>query len=245
MFVKTQRLKVAVTLLFLLGLPVGLVRAQKDAASPVREAPPERFDHLVRRDFFAGYAGDVEALKRGMVQCEERLKTDPNNAEALVWHGGGLLFGAGKLFADKEWQRGAEQQQRGLAEMDRAVVLRPKDIGILVPRAAMLVTYSRFVPNAEQRAAMLARVVSDYEEVYLQQKPYIDKLSSHSRNELIFGLAEAYLRTGGDENRAKAHALLKLSLTNGDYSKEADAWLKAPAEAKAATFAHRCIGCHV
>lgn len=241
MFTKTQRLKLTVMLLFLFGLPVGLTHAQKGAALPDQ---PERFDHQVRRDFFAGYAGDADALKRGMAKCEERLKTDPNHAEALVWHGGGLLFGASKLFADKEWQRGSEQQQLGLAEMDRAVVLRPKDVGILVPRAAMLVTYSRFVPNTEQRAAMLKRVISDYEEVFLQQEPYLDKLSPHSRNELIFGLAEAYLRIGGDENRAKAHALLKLSLTDGDYSKEANTWLKTPADAKAATFAHRCIGCH-
>lgn len=154
------------------------------------------------------------------------------------------MFQAGQLFAKQEWQRGAEQQQRGLAEMDRAVEQRPNDISILVPRAAMLVTYSRFVPNAEQRAALLARVISDYEEVYRQQKSHLDKLSSHSRNELIFGLAEAYLRIGGDENRSKAHALLKLSLADSDYAKEADVWLKAPADAKPATFAHRCIGCH-
>ena len=55
--------------------------------------------------------------------------------------------------------------------------------------------------------------------------------------------ALAYLRSGG-ENRAKAHTLLKLSLADSDYAKEADGWLKAPADAKPATFAHRCIGCH-
>ncbi|MFN0111383.1 MAG: hypothetical protein ACKVZH_21170 [Blastocatellia bacterium] len=239
MFAKTQRLKLAATLLFVFGLSVGLAHAQKEAATP---AQPERFDHQVRNDFFSGYAGNAEALKRGMAKCEERLKTDPNHAEALVWHGGGLMFGATKLFTDKNWQQGMEQQQRGLAEMDRAVAQRPKDVAILVPRAAMLITYSRFVSNAEQRAAMLARVISDYEEVYRQQKSRLNKLSSHSRNELIFGLAEAYLRTGNEENRAKAHALLKLA--DNDYTKEADAWLKAPADAKPAIFAHTCIGCH-
>ncbi len=241
MFAKTYWLKLVVVLSFLFALPSVLAQVQKDTTNLGQS---ERFDHLVRRDFFAGYGGDAGALKRGMAKCEERLKAEPDHPEALVWHGGGLMFQAGQLFAKQEWQRGAEQQQRGLAEMDRAVEQRPNDISILVPRAAMLVTYSRFVPNAEQRAAMLARVISDYEEVYRQQKSHLDNLSSHSRNELIFGLAEAYLRIGGDENRSIAHALLKLSLADSDYAKEADVWLKAPADAKPATFAHRCIGCH-
>lgn len=107
-----------------------------------------------------------------------------------------------------------------------------------------LVTYSRFVPNADERAAMLARVISDYEEVYRQQKPYFDKLSSHSRGELLFGLAEAYLRSGDAEQLAKAHALLKLALNEKGYAQEANTWLQAPADAKPATFAHRCVGCH-
>lgn len=240
MIVPADRLKRIVAVLFLFTFPVALVYAQKEAVTNQHE----RFDHLVRNDFFAGYAGNAEALKRAMAKCEVRLKIDPDHPEALVWHGGGLMFQATQHFAKQDWEKGIEQQQRGLAEMDRAVASRPKDVAILVPRAALLVTYSRFVPNVEQRSAMLARVVGDYEEVYRQQKSHLDKLSSHSRNELIFGLAEAYLRIGGEENRAKAHVLLKQSLADSDYAKEADAWLKAPADAKPTTFAHRCIGCH-
>lgn len=234
-------LKLTIVTLFLLALPLGLTRAQKET-TPAAQA--ERLDNQVREDFFAGYAGNAEALKRGMAKCEERLKSEPDHAEALAWHGGGLMFQAGQLFAKQDWQRGTELQQQGLAEMDRAVAQRPNDIAILVPRAAFLVTYARFVPNADERAAMLNRAISDFEEVYRQQKTYFDKLSSHSHGELIFGLAEAYLRSGDAEKRAKAHALLKLALTENGYAQEAQTWLQSPADAKPATFAHRCIGCH-
>lgn len=203
-----------------------------------------RFDHLVREDFFAGFTGDVEALKRGMAKCEEKLKTEPDNADALVWHGAGLQFQAVSYFQKNDYKTGGELYQRGEAEMDRAVQLKPKSISILVARAAHLVAYSRFVPDPNEQKKMLAKVIHDYEEVYRQQQPHFDKLSQHSRGELLMGLAEAYLRSGGDENRNKAMALLKLAQKETVYAKEANKWMQAAPDAKPATFFHTCVGCH-
>lgn len=209
---------------------------------------PERFDFQVRNDFFAGFSGDHDALARGMKTCEEKLKTEPDHAEALVWHGSGLLFQAIDHFSRKDFQTGMALMNRGEAEMDRAVELRPHDVAVRVPRAACLLPYSRHVPNPEQQRAMLGKVIADYEETLRLQKPHFEKLSSHSRGELALGLAEAYLRVGGVENRAKAFELLKnvkISDANTPYAREADGWLKAPADAPAKTFTHNCFGCHV
>ncbi len=208
----------------------------------------ERFDFQVRNDFFAGLNGDREALARGIKICEEKLKAEPDHAEALVWHGCGLLFQAANQFRQNDRQGGIELAKRGEAEMDRAVALRPHDIEVRIPRAACLLPHSRHVPNPEQQRAMLGKVIADYEETLRLQKPRFEKLSSHSRGELVMGLAEAYLRVGGAENRAKAFELLKnvkISDANTPYAREADGWLKAPADAPAKTFAHNCFGCHV
>lgn len=114
----------------------------------------ERFDVKVRSDFFAGFAGNREALLRGMKACEEVLAREPTHAEALVWHGGGLHFLAGELFQRGEMARGAELAGRGLAEMDRAVELAPTTVAIRIPRGAYLLAASRFGP-AEMRRAMI------------------------------------------------------------------------------------------
>jgi hypothetical protein len=212
------------------------------------QKPTERFDLQVRNDFFAGFAGDAESLTRGMKACEEKLKTEPDHAEALVWHGSGLMFASGQRFRENDFARGVELAKKGAAEMDRAVELRPHDVAVRVPRAACLLPYSRYVPNADQQRVMLEKVIADYEETLRLQKPRFEKLSSHSRGELVMGLAEAYLRVGGAENRAKAFELLKTvkaSDANTPYAKEADGWLKAPTDAPAKTFAHNCFGCHV
>ncbi len=232
-----KRRTIKLTFVTALLLSVSLTFAQKQTAL--------RFDHLVREDFFAGFTGDTEALKRGMAKCEEKLKAEPDHAEALVWHGAGLQFLAIPYFQKpNEMQKGIAMYQQGEAEMDRAVQLQPKNIAVLIPRAAHYIAYSRYMPDPNEQAKMLPKVISDYEEVYRQQQSHFDKLSEHARGELLFGLAEAYLRTGGEANRAKAQALLKLVQKEKSYAKEATSWLQTAPDAKPSTFFHNCVGCH-
>ena len=233
---KPKTTKLAIITALALSFLLSLAFAQKQAEP--------RFDHLVREDFFAGFAGDAEALKRGMAKCEEKLKTEPDNAEALVWHGAGLRFQATAWFQKNEIQKGRALSQKGEAEMERAVQLQPQAVAVLIPRAATYLVSSRYVPNPEQQRAMLTKVIHDYEEVYRQRQARFDKLSEHARGELLLGLAEAYLRSGGADNRAKATALLTLAQREKSYAKEATAWLQAAPDARPATFFHTCVGCH-
>src|SRR5579864_6828820 len=160
-----------------------------------------RFDFLVRNDFFAGFSGDPAALERGMKACEEVLAQNPNHAEALVWHGGGLFFTSGQLFRKGDPNKGRELYQRGLKEMSDAVALAPDNVGVLIPRGATLLTGSRFMPTGDPASQLLTQGLADYEKVYELQSSYFDTLSSHARGELLFGLAEGYMRAG---NEAKA-----------------------------------------
>ena len=43
----------------------------------------ERFDQLVRGDFFAGFAGNQEALTRAMEACDDALAQNPQNAGSV------------------------------------------------------------------------------------------------------------------------------------------------------------------
>jgi hypothetical protein len=111
----------------------------------------QRFDNVVRADFFAGYGGDAARPARAMDTCEKALAADPKNAAALVWHGGGLYFQSGQKFRAGDWQAGLEMQQRGLKEMDEAVALRPNDLQTLIPRGATLLASAPFLPDPDAR----------------------------------------------------------------------------------------------
>jgi len=209
--------------------------------STIRSAPAqERFDLKVRNDFFAGFAGNAEALARGMKACEAALAENPKQAEALVWHGGGLLYQAGGAFRSGDQQKGMEMWTRGLQEMKTAVELEPDSVGVRIPRGASLLGVSRFVPP-EMAKPLLADGLADYEHTYELQKPMFAELGTHPRGELLFGLAEGYSRFGDEAKARQYFELIKHDLPDTAYAKRADLWMETKSLPANQT---QCVGCH-
>jgi tetratricopeptide (TPR) repeat protein len=210
------------------------------SASAAGQAPSDRFDYLVREDFFAGYAGDREALSRAMKLCEETLAKDPKHAEALVWHGGGLLFLSGQAFQGGDIAKGMQMWQKGLDEMDQAVALQPDNVAVRIPRGASLLETSKYIPQPAQARALLEKAVGDYEKTLELQKPYFDKLSAHSRGELLIGIADGHRRLGNTERARIYFERMVKELPNSNYAQTARAFIE-----KGTFPANRtCTGCH-
>ena len=198
-----------------------------------------RFDFEVRADFFAGFSGDLKRLERAMMRCEEVLAENPNHAEALVWHGAGLIGQAGQLFARGEAPKAMELWGKGLGEMNRAVALAPDNVGVRIPRGASLFEASRHVPE-DQKAPLLKLALSDYEHTLQLQTAIFSRLSDHAKGELLFGLADGWARLG-DQQKAREYFM---RLTN-DAAKSgrvtyANLWLEGKPPANPGT----CVGCH-
>jgi tetratricopeptide (TPR) repeat protein len=210
------------------------------APQPARVAA-QRFDLVVRTDFFAGFGGDQARLAKGMAACELVLADNPNHAEALVWHGSGLAFSAGTAFRTGDAKTGAELWQRGLAEMEKAVALEPDNVGVRIPRGALLLQATQNMP-AEIGRPLVEKAVSDYEHVLALQSPYFSTLGDHPKGELLFGLAEGYSRLGNLEKaRLYFDRLVKDAPTSGQAPK-AEAWLATGTIPKSAGLG--CVGCH-
>jgi tetratricopeptide (TPR) repeat protein len=205
-------------------------------------AAEERFDMRVRNDFFAGFAGNQEALNRGMKLCEDELAHNPANAPALVWHGSGVFFQSGMYFRTGDRAKGGEFWQRGLGEMDQAVTMAPDDLGVRIPRGAVLLTASRMLPSAELARPLIEKGVGDFERVLELQKNYFDTLGTHPRGELLIALADGYARLGKDDQATAYFERIRAALPGSVYAASAGKWLAtktlAPREAG-------CLGCHV
>jgi tetratricopeptide (TPR) repeat protein len=201
-----------------------------------------RFDMQVRNDFFTGFGGDAAALDRGMKACEQVLAQNPKHAEALVWHGGGLFFMSGQLFRKGDANKGMELYARGLKEMNDAVELTPDNVGVRIPRGATLLTASRAMPPGEQASKLLMQGLIDYEKAYELQSSYFDTLSGHARGELLFGLAEGFLRAGNDAKAREYFEKLAAAGPSCGHYAEAKAWLDT---GKVDPKRVACTGCHV
>lgn len=218
-----------------LGFAIGFL-------STLHAQTPQRFDLKVRQDFFTGFTGDTEALTRGMKACEVALAADPKNAEAMVWHGSGLLFQAGQAFQGGDQQTGMSLWTRGLKEMQTAVDLEPDNVGVRIPRGAVLLATSHYLPSPEMAKPLIVDGLSDYERTYDLQKSLFDTLGSHPRGELLFGLADAYSRLGDEAKARKFFELIRTDLPNTEYAKRAGLWMETKSLPVEKT---QCVGCHV
>lgn len=203
-------------------------------------AKEERFDLLVREDLFAGFGGDKEALARGIKICDEALKTNPKNAEALVWRGAGRVYLAGQAFQEKNQAEGFKLFMSGQKDMDDAVKLEPKNVGVRIPRASVLMPASGGMPAAMAKP-LLEKVREDFEAIYELQKDSLDKVGTHPKGELRMGLADVYRRLGNAEKSKEQLDILVKELPDTKYSARATEWLAAKPDVK---LAHSCIGCH-
>ena len=200
----------------------------------------KRFDFLVREDIFAGLAGDRARFDKAMKLCEETLAKNPKHAEAMVWHGGGVFTRASWAFQAGDMRKGGELWRKGLDEMNAAVALEPDNIGVLIPRAAVLLEASKHVPLPAAARELLETAVNDYEKVLRLQQPYFDKLSTHARGELLSALGSGWYRLG-DVNKAE-HYFKRLAKEGAGtpYAEKAQFWL----EKKTLSKNQSCSGCH-
>ena len=99
---------------------------------------------------------------------------------------------------------GGELWQRGMEEMDKAVALEPDNVGVRIPRGALLLQATRNMPPDMGRP-LLEKGVGDYEHVLALQSAYFDTLGGSSQSgELLFGLAEGYQPAGPTPRRRAA-----------------------------------------
>lgn len=201
----------------------------------------QRFDHVVRNDFFSGFAGNQEAMARAMKASEAALQENPNHAEAMVWHGAGVFFQSGQLIQKGEQAKGMELYGQGIVEMKKAVAMAPNMIGVRIPRGAVLLTASRNMPP-QLAKALREDGISDYLAVYDLQKDNLAAMGSHPRGELLFGLADAYSRNGETEKAQQYFDLVLKLVPDSVYAKRAALWNETKQALPAAQAG--CVGCH-
>jgi hypothetical protein len=203
--------------------------------------PGERFDFAVRADFFAGFQGDRARFERAMRRCEEELAKNPDHAEALVWRGSGLMTLSGAAFQGGDVQKGMELWQRAVTDMNRAVSLAPDDVAVRIPRGATLFEASRYAPPA-QGAPLLTLALEDYGHALRLQEQSGDfqRLSSHAKGELLFGLADGWARAGDQQKARDFFTRLTTDASDSGRAPYAKAWLEGKPPSSPGT----CSGCH-
>jgi tetratricopeptide (TPR) repeat protein len=214
--------------------------ARAPSASPGWGPSPERFDKLVRDDFFDGIKGDAEALERGMKRCEEELARDPDNAGALIWHATGLASRAGAAVRAGRPAEAQALMARAMKESEHALELRPRDIDIVVVHGSLMLAMGASMPDPQAAHARTEAGVRDYENVVAAQRQDWPRLSVHGRGQLLYGLADGWERLGDRDKARGYYRRIVGEVPQSPLAPRARAWLDGKPEKDYV----RCLGCH-
>ncbi len=211
------------------------------AMSVIQAAETRGVDAKVRNLFFAGFNGDTKSMETGLKATEELLATEPNNGEAMVWHGSGVYFQGGQAFQQGDSARGMQLFLKGSEEMAKAVASHPDDPAVLAPRGAVLLQ-STVGMQGPQVAGLVRTGVRDLEHVLVIEDAYFAKLDEHMRGQVLFGIADGYSRLGENEKARPYFQRVVKELPNTEYQRRADTWL---ATGKLTPAQSMCVGCHI
>jgi tetratricopeptide (TPR) repeat protein len=202
------------------GLAV-LAAAGMAAASVAQE----RFDYQVRDDMFRAFGGNEAALKNALSMIEEKLSEDPDHAEALVWRGAASYWQAGRAFGAGDAAGARTLAAAAMADMDRAIALQPGNVGVLVPRAAVLLVAARNQRDPARARDLAARAAVDFEAALAIRQGAFAQLGQHNRGEYLSGLAESWALAGEREKSASYLRRVVAELPNSPYAERAAAKL--------------------
>ncbi len=200
----------------------------------------ERFDNQVRDDMFRAFGGNEAAFKNALSIIEEKLRENPDHAEALVWRGAARYWEAGQAFAAGD-SAGAEALAAvAMVDMDRAIALKPSNIGVLIPRAAVLLAAARNQRDPKRVRDLATRAATDFETALAIRQPAFDHLGQHNRGEYLSGLAESWALAGNQDKAERYLQRILAELPNSPYAERA--------AAKSANWSDRrplnCQTCH-
>jgi tetratricopeptide (TPR) repeat protein len=207
------------------------------------QAPKPTFYTMVREDTFAGYiGGDMARFERGMEYAEKVLAENPQNADALVWKGGGQVFLATRLYAQDLNAKADILYEGGLALMEQALANEPRNVGVQASYGGVLAYLAPRLPEWRRKAA-LEKARSMYERLYKGQEQALDGMPVHFRGETLAGLAETNQKLGNMEQAQFYLKRILASLPNTPYAITAKHWLAHP-ESVDANAQIVCGTCH-
>ena len=185
----------------------------------------ERFDYEVREEMFRAFGGNEAALKSAMATIEAKLKEQPDHAEALVWRGSARNWMAGRALQAGDTAGARAMTVEGMADMDRALALEPSNIGVLVPRAAVLLAVARNQRDAARMRELAGQSAANFETALALRQNAFPNLGQHNRGEYLSGLAESWALAGNKETAEGYLRRILAELPNSVYAERATAKL--------------------
>ena len=198
---------------------------------------------LVREDVFAGFlTDDMERLARGEKNIETLLEKRPaEKSSLLAWKAGVATYRAVRAHEANRNDEFQREYRQALDLFSQARELGSNDPGVPAVTGGVYAVFADRLPK-EHREAAWSTAYDAYQELWKAQGPFVDRLPTHLRGELLGGLAVSAMRTGRTEEAMRHLDKILAVLAGTPYEPVAKKW-KANPKAAADT-SITCMTCH-
>ncbi len=164
-----------------------------DSPDPPLENKRLPISTLIREDIFAGWRqDDMERFTRGEKNIELLLEQRPHaKVELLAWKGGTKLYRAvvaNEAGNEEEFQRLHEEALELFAEAKKAGV--PQNFVVSAVTGGSYALFADRLPE-ELRDAAWEECWDNYQVLWSQQGPVVEKLPLHIKGELLAGIIQS------------------------------------------------------
>jgi len=227
-------------ILFVVGLVT--VAAAQSPQAPLSETRLT-VHTLVRQDIFAGFLfDDMERFARGEKNIELLLVQRPaQRGNLLAWKGGAALYRAVRAHETNKADEFQRFYRQALDHFAEAGKVTSGNDGVAAVTGGSFAVFADRLPK-EYRASGWSAAYDNYQALYKQQAPIVDRLPVHLRGEMLSGLAQSAQRTGRKEEAAQHIDKILAVLADTPYEPMAKKWKANPDSA--ATTSLTCMNCH-
>ncbi|HEU0185383.1 MAG TPA: hypothetical protein VFS27_08715 [Blastocatellia bacterium] len=231
--------RISKMLIVALFVTVAMAQSPKPPLSDTRIAVSQ----LVREDIFAGFlTDDLERFAQGEKNIQTLIETRPASKPILLaWKAGAATYRAVRAHEANRSDEFRQKYQEALDLFSQARQAGPNDNGVAAVTGGVYVLFGDRLPK-EYRAAAWSQAYDSFQEVWKQQGPFVDKLPTHMKGELLGGLASSAMRTGRTEEAMRHLDKILETLPGTPYEPIAKKWKENPKAA--ADTSITCLTCH-
>jgi tetratricopeptide (TPR) repeat protein len=231
--------RISKILIVALFVTVALAQSPKPPLSDTRITASQ----LVREDIFAGFlTDDMERFASGEKNIQTLIETRPAEKPTLLaWKAGAATYRAVRAHEANRSDEFRQKYQEAIDLFSQARQAGPKDTGVAAVAGGVYVLFGDRLPK-EYRAAAWSQAYDAFQELWKQQGPFVNKLPTHIRGELLGGLAASAMRTGRTEEAMRHLDKILEALPGTPYEPVAKKWKENPKAA--ADTSITCLTCH-
>ncbi len=185
------------------------------------------FEREVLADFTKAAQGDAQARARMLKACDQAIKADAKNAEAIAWRGAARMFEAGTASEAGDFMAAMNHVNAALADLNSARELEPENPGVRIVAAQMLLNLAKNHPIESMANSYAKQGIEDATIGLATLHDHWAQQPADLKGRTMLAVAEAYDKLGKPTEARDWYNRVIGAVPGSTWAAQAQTWIDA------------------